>query len=86
MIVAMITASALVASYETIRRLVHPQPVEFLGAVMVASVMGFTGTRWWLSSASGWADRSASVAPIADDCHVRVDGWTSLVLIGAIDV
>ena len=43
MIVAMITASALVASCEAIRRLVHPQAVEFLGAVMVASVMGFTG-------------------------------------------
>jgi hypothetical protein len=43
MIVAMITASALVASYEAIRRLVHPQAVESLGAVMVASVIGFVG-------------------------------------------
>ena len=43
MIVATIAASALVASYEAIQRLLHPQALEYLGAVMVAAVIGFLG-------------------------------------------
>jgi divalent metal cation (Fe/Co/Zn/Cd) transporter len=31
------------AGYESIQRLLHPRPVEYLWAVMVASVVGFLG-------------------------------------------
>src|SRR6202035_3237425 len=43
LIILTILASALVAGYESITRLIHPQSVGFLGAVMVASVVGFMG-------------------------------------------
>jgi divalent metal cation (Fe/Co/Zn/Cd) transporter len=42
-IILTITASAVVAAWEAVRRLLHPQPVEMLGAVMVASIVGFVG-------------------------------------------
>ena len=43
LIILTIFASALVAAYESITRLVHPQPVGLLSAVMAASVVGFVG-------------------------------------------
>jgi hypothetical protein len=43
LIILTILASALVAAYESIARLIHPQPVGLLWAVIVASVVGFAG-------------------------------------------
>src|SRR5216684_2298755 len=43
MVTLTIFASALVAAYESITRLVHPQPAGLLWAVMAASVVGFVG-------------------------------------------
>src|SRR5258706_3502904 len=40
LIILTILGSAFVAAYESINRLVHPQPVGLLWAVMVASVVG----------------------------------------------
>lgn len=42
-IVLTITASAAVAANEAVRRLIQPQPIELLWAVMLASVIGFLG-------------------------------------------
>src|SRR3954464_3761070 len=42
-IVLMIAVSALVAGWEAIRRLMDPAPVEYLGWVAVAGVIGFAG-------------------------------------------
>jgi cation diffusion facilitator family transporter len=42
-IVATILLSAVIACYEAGQRLVHPQPVVLLWAVMLASVVGFAG-------------------------------------------
>ncbi len=42
-IVLTITFSAVVAGYETVRRFLHPQPVGYLWAVMIASIVGFIG-------------------------------------------
>ena len=43
LIVFLIFFSAVIAAYESISRLLIPQPVEFLGAVAVASIVGFLG-------------------------------------------
>src|SRR5229473_3386197 len=43
LIILTILASALVAAYESITRLIHPESVGLLWAVMVASVVGFVG-------------------------------------------
>lgn len=86
-IVATIMTSALVACYEAIRRLVHPQAVELLGAVMAASVIGFVGNEVVAIFRIRVGRQIGSAALIADGYHARVDGWTSLaVLIGAIGV
>ena len=42
-IVFTILFSAIVAGYESIDRLIHPREVEYLGAVVAASILGFLG-------------------------------------------
>jgi len=42
-IIAIILFSAMVAGYESINRFFNPQPVQYLWAVVVASVIGFIG-------------------------------------------
>jgi cation diffusion facilitator family transporter len=86
-IVLTIGASAGVASYVAIRRLLHPQPVELLWAVMLASVVGFVGNEAVAIFRIRVGRQIGSAALVADGYHARVDGWTSLaVLIGAIGV
>jgi len=87
MIVATIAVSALVACYEAIQRLVHPQALEYLGAVVIASVVGFVGNEAVAVFRIRAGRQIGSAALIADGYHARVDGWTSLaVLVGAIGV
>jgi cation diffusion facilitator family transporter len=87
LIILTILASALVAAYESITRLVHPQPVALLWAVMVASVVGFVGNEAVAVFRIRVGKQIGSVALIADGYHARVDGWTSLaVFVGAIGV
>ena len=42
-VVLLILLSALAAGYLSIDRFFHPQPVEYLWAVAIASVIGFLG-------------------------------------------
>ena len=42
-IVLIMALSTLFAGYEAVTRLVHPQPVAYLGTVAVASLVGFLG-------------------------------------------
>lgn len=86
-ILATIVASAAVAAYESIDRFIHPQPVTMLGAVMLASVVGFIGNEAVAIFRIRIGRQIQSAALIADGHHARVDGWTSLaVLVGAIGV
>jgi len=86
-IIVTITASAVFASYEAIHRLLHPQPVAMLWAVMVASVIGFVGNEAVAVFRIRVGKQIGSAALIADGYHARVDGWTSLaVLVGAVGV
>lgn len=86
-IVLMILLSAIVAAYESVQRLFNPQPVNYLWAVVIASVVGFIG-----NEAVAWyrikvGKEIGSAALVADGYHARVDGLTSLaVLAGAIGV
>ncbi len=86
-IVATILLSAVIACFEAIQRLVHPQPVVLLWAVMLASVVGFVGNEAVAVFRIRVGRQIGSVALIADGYHARVDGWTSLaVLVGAVGV
>ena len=86
-IILTIVLSAAVATYEAIHRLLHPQPVAYLGAVIVASVIGFLGNEAVAIFRIRVGRQIGSAALVADGHHARVDGWTSLsVLFGALGV
>jgi cation diffusion facilitator family transporter len=86
-IVITIAVSAVVAFYQAGQRFLHPQPVGFLWAVMLASVVGFIGNETVAIFRIRVGRQIGSVALVADGYHARVDGWTSLaVLLGAIGV
>ena len=86
-VVLTITASAAVAAYEAIQRLVHPQSVSHLGAIAAASIIGFVGNEAVAIFRIRVGKQIGSAALIADGYHARTDGWTSLaVLVGAVGV
>jgi cation diffusion facilitator family transporter len=86
-VVFMILFSAVVAGYQSIDRLFHPQIVQYLWAVVVASVIGFIGNEAVAQFRIKVGQEIGSAALVADGHHARVDGLTSLaVLFGAIGV
>lgn len=86
-IVAIIALSAAVAGYEAVQRLIHPQEVGYLWAVVAASVVGFLGNEAVAVFRIKVGREISSAALIADGYHARVDGFTSLaVLFGALGV
>lgn len=65
----------------------QPQPVEYLWAVILASVVGFAGNEMVAIFRIRIGKEINSAALVADGYHARVDGLTSLaVLLGAIGV
>jgi cation diffusion facilitator family transporter len=87
LIVFTILFSAIVAGYQTIERFFHPADVRYLGAVIVASFIGFLGNEGVALFRIKVGKEIHSAALIADGYHARIDGWTSLaVLFGAIGV
>lgn len=86
-IVAMIALSAVVAGWEAIDRLIHPAPVEHLGWVAIAGVIGFAGNELVAVYRIRVGRRIGSAALVADGLHARTDGLTSLaVVLGAAGV
>ena len=86
-IVLIILASALVAGYEAIGRLLHPQVILSLGWVAVAGVIGFLGNEAVAVLRIRVGRQIDSAALIADGYHARTDGLTSLaVVLGAAGV
>src|SRR5215475_1500245 len=86
-IVLTILFSAVLAGYESIARLLHPQPVAHLWAVVIASLIGFAGNELVAVFRVRVGKQINSAALVADGYHARVDGLTSLaVLFSAIGV
>jgi cation diffusion facilitator family transporter len=86
-VVLIMVCSAIVAGYEAINRLLHPQPIAFLGWVAVAGLVGFVGNEWVAVFRLRVGRDIDSVALIADGYHARTDGLTSLaVVLGALGV
>ena len=86
-VVLTILTSAVVAGYEAVQRIIHPQPVGYLWAVVIASIIGFLGNEGVAVFRIKVGKEIGSAALIADGYHARTDGWTSLaVLVGAIGV
>jgi len=86
-IVLLILFSVIVAGYESINRFFHPQVVNNLWAVAVASLIGFFGNEIVAVYRCRTGKDINSAALVADGYHARVDGLTSLaVFIGALGI
>lgn len=80
-IVGIILFSAVVAAYEAISRLIHPQAITLLWAVAVAGVIGFVGNEAVAAFRIRVGREIESAALIADGYHARTDGLTSLAVV-----
>lgn len=80
-IVGLILFSAVVAAYESIRRLLDPQEVELLWAVALAGVIGFAGNEAVAIFRIRVGRQIGSAALVADGHHARTDGLTSLAVV-----
>lgn len=80
-IVLIILFSAIVAGYEAIDRLIHPQPIAHLGWVTLAGLIGFLGNEAVAIFRIRVGRQINSAALVADGYHARTDGLTSLAVI-----
>ena len=86
-IVLIILFSAIVAGYEAIDRLIHPQTVTNLGWLVAAGLIGFAGNEAVAVFRIRVGREINSAALIADGYHARTDGLTSLAVVaGALGV
>ena len=86
-IVLMIALSAIVAGYESIRRLLEPRDITNVWVVLAAGVIGFAGNELVAIYRIRVGRKIGSAALVADGLHARTDGFTSLaVALGAVGV
>lgn len=84
-IVLMILVTAGEAIYQSIRKIIEPEPVRNLGWVAVAAIIGFLGNELVAIYRIRTGREINSAALVADGYHARTDGFTSLaVLAGTI--
>ena len=76
-VILMITLSAVIAGWEAITRLIHPQRVSHVGILFVAGVVGFFGNELVALYRTREGTRRLAVL-VADGYHARTDGFTSL--------
>ena len=87
LIVIMIFLSAIEVFYQSIQKIIHPEPIHNLGWVAAAAVSGFLGNELVAVFRIRIGREIGSAALVADGLHARTDGFTSLgVLVGAIGV
>ncbi len=81
-VVLIILLSAAEAAWESVNRLMNPQPVNHLWIVAAAGLIGFAGNELvaWYRIRVGKAIGSAAL--VADGYHARADGFTSLAVVG----
>jgi cation diffusion facilitator family transporter len=80
-VIAMITMSAIIAGYEAIMRLTNPEPIQHIGWVALAGLIGFIGNEWVAVFRIRVGRRIGSAALVADGLHARTDGLTSLAVV-----
>jgi cation diffusion facilitator family transporter len=82
-VVAAIFASACVAAYQAVDRLIDPREVEALGALAAAGAIGFAGN--WVAAGirSRAGRRLDSPALVADGAHARADAYVSLAVVAS---
>ena len=86
-IVIMIALSAVVAGFESVRRLIDPTELTYPWVVVAAGLIGFAGNELVAVYRIRIGRRIGSAALVADGLHARTDGFTSLaVVLGAVGV
>jgi len=86
-IVGLILFSACVAGWQSVQRLMNPEPIGYLGWVAAAGIIGFVANEWVAVFRIRVGREINSAALIADGYHARTDGFTSLaVVLGAFGV
>jgi cation diffusion facilitator family transporter len=80
-IVAVIALSAVSAAWQSVERLVNPQPLANLWWVIAAGVIGFVGNEAVAIYRIRVGQRIGSAALVADGVHARTDGFTSLAVV-----
>ncbi|MDQ0709162.1 cation diffusion facilitator family transporter [Arthrobacter woluwensis] len=86
-IVLMIALSSVIAAWEAVDRIITPRPVENIGWVIAAGVIGFLGNEAVAVYRIRVGRRIGSAALVADGVHARTDGFTSLaVVLGGVGV
>jgi len=82
-VVLAIFVSAMVALYESIERLLHPQTLTHLGVLALAGLVGFIGNEIAAQVRLRGGRRLSSPALIADGNHARIDGFVSLAVVAS---
>ena len=82
-VVLAIFASACVALYETVARLIHPQDLSHLWVLAAGGAIGFIGNEIAAHVRLRGGKRLHSAALIADGNHARVDAFVSLGVIAS---
>lgn len=86
-IVLAIAASAVVAAWQAIERIIDPRPIDHVGWVMAAGIVGFLGNEAVAIYRIRVGRQIGSAALVADGVHARADGVTSLaVVLGGVGV
>jgi cation diffusion facilitator family transporter len=80
-VVLVVAASAAIAGYESVARLLDPQPVAHPWVVAAAGVIGFAGNELVARYRIKVGREIGSAALVADGLHARTDGFTSLAVV-----
>jgi cation diffusion facilitator family transporter len=80
-ILVVITASAGLAAWQAVTRLVQPRDISNLGWVAAAGVVGFIGNELVARYRITVGRQIGSAALVADGLHARTDGFTSLAVL-----
>lgn len=82
-VVLAIFASACVAGFEAIDRLIDPREVDAVGALAAAGALGFAGN--WVAAIirSRAGRRLESPALVADGAHARADAYVSVAVVAS---
>lgn len=83
-IVLSIAVSAGVIFWESLQKLLHPAPLDNLGWVAAAAVIGFLGNEAVAQLQIRTGRKIGSAALVADGLHARTDGFTSLAVLIAV--
>jgi len=82
-IVVVIAASAVLAAWQAIERLIEPRNITHVAWLAAAGVIGFIGNEAVARYRITVGRQIGSAALVADGLHARTDGFTSLAVVAA---